>query len=145
MCNNRNNCGSQGDCCRLGVIPEKTIFKCGANSKTELQLEVERALEEKINLRNASREEAKQFYNSIKKEQMYLTKTAKENVFIDAETGIGYTMVDGSPVRISEEDEDEDFGTDFLSDKFYEADKKVESGEISCNLDNPEDCINCGS
>jgi hypothetical protein len=130
---------------RLGVMPEKTIFKCGANSKTELQLEVERALEEKINLRNASREEAKQFYNSIKKEQMYLTKTARANVFIDAETGIEYTMVDGSPVRISDEDEDEDFGTDFLSGKFAEADKKVESGEIKvCNLDD-EDCEACGS
>ena len=40
---------------------------------------------------------------------------------------------------------EEEFETDFLSDRFKEADKKVESGEISCNLDNPEDCENCGS
>lgn len=39
----------------------------------------------------------------------------------------------------------DDFGMDFLSDKFKEGDKKVANGEISCNLDNPEDCINCGS
>ena len=41
--------------------------------------------------------------------------------------------------------EDDEFGMDFLSDKFKEGDKKVANGEISCNLDNPEDCINCGS
>ena len=157
MCDNRNNCGNQGDCCRLGVIPEREVFKCGANSKTELQLEVERALQEKIDLRNASREEAKQFYNSIKEEQMYLTKKAGEdNVFIDAETGIEYTMVNGNPVRkeddvdenlpqIELDDVDDEFGTDFLSGKFAEADKKVESGEIQvCNLDD-EDCEACGS
>ena len=40
----------------------------------------------------------------------------------------------------------DEFGEmDFLSDKFTEGDKKVANGEISCNLDNPEDCINCGS
>ena len=158
MCNNRNNCNSKGDCCRLGVIPEKKVFKCGANSKTELQLEVERYLQEKIDLRNAFRaEEDKQFYNSIKKEQMYLTKKAgADNVFIDAETGIEYTMVDGSPVRNCDDvddvpllpdvpDLDDEFGTDFLSGKFAEADKKVKSGEIQvCNLDD-EGCENCGS
>ena len=113
-------------------MPERKVFKCGANSKTELQLEVERALQEKIDLRN----------NSIKKEQMYLTKIeGQDNVFIDAETGIEYTMVDGNPVK----KEDDEFGTDFLSGKFAEADKKVESGEIQvCNLDD-EDCEACGS
>jgi hypothetical protein len=55
-----------------------------------------------------------------------------------------WKIVDGNPVRVYPEVEEE-IETDFLSDKFYEADKKVESGEISCNLDNPEDCINCGS
>ena len=34
---------------------------------------------------------------------------------------------------------------DFLGDKFKEGDKKVESGKIKCNLDNPEGCENCGS
>jgi hypothetical protein len=128
------------------VIPERKVFNCGANSKTELQLEVERYLQEKIDLRNAFRaEEDKQFYNSIKKEQMYLTKKAgADNVFIDAETGIEYTMLDGNPVK-KEDDLDDEFGTDFLSGKFAEADKKVESGEIQvCNLDD-EDCENCGS
>ena len=47
--------------------------------------------------------------------------------------------------KIDPEPQDEFGDMDFLSDKFKEGDKKVESGEISCNLDNPEDCINCGS
>jgi hypothetical protein len=32
-----------------------------------------------------------------------------------------------------------------MEDRFAAMDAKVASGEISCNLDNPEDCINCGS
>jgi len=32
-----------------------------------------------------------------------------------------------------------------MEDRLAAMDAKVESGEISCNLDNPEDCINCGS
>lgn len=60
------------------------------------------------------------------------------------------TQTDGSETVIQYDGETtqeikDDFGMDFLSDKFREGDKKVESGEISCNLDNPEDCINCGS
>ena len=52
---------------------------------------------------------------------------------------------DGSNNQINVSDIDDEFGMDFLSDKFKEGDKKVANGEISCNLDNPEDCINCGS
>ena len=60
------------------------------------------------------------------------------------------TQQDGSKVEIKYDEEttkeiEDDFGMDFLSDKFKEGDKKVANGEISCNLDNPEDCINCGS
>ena len=47
--------------------------------------------------------------------------------------------------KIDPEPQDEFGDMDFLGDKFKEGDQKVESGEISCNLDNPEDCINCGS
>jgi len=32
-----------------------------------------------------------------------------------------------------------------MEDRLAAMDAKVESGEISCNLDNPEDCENCGS
>jgi hypothetical protein len=60
------------------------------------------------------------------------------------------TQQDGSETVIQYDGEttkeiEEDFGMDFLSDKFKEGDKKVANGEISCNLDNPEDCENCGS
>ena len=48
--------------------------------------------------------------------------------------------------RLIDLEEQDDFGgMDFLTPKFKEADKKVESGEIKCNLDNPEDCEACGS
>jgi len=50
-----------------------------------------------------------------------------------------------SEKKKQKEEQEDEFGTDFLSDKFKEADKKVESGEISCNLDDPEDCEACGS
>ena len=49
------------------------------------------------------------------------------------------------PIPAQPPKEDDEFGMDFLGDKFKEGDKKVESGEISCNLDNPEDCEACGS
>jgi hypothetical protein len=55
-----------------------------------------------------------------------------------------WKIENGNPVRVYKEVE-EKIETDFLSDRFKEADKKVESGEISCNIDNPEDCENCGS
>lgn len=32
-----------------------------------------------------------------------------------------------------------------MQDRLAAMDEKVRTGEISCNLDNPEDCINCGS
>ena len=32
-----------------------------------------------------------------------------------------------------------------MEDRLAAMDAKVASGEISCNLDNPEDCENCGS
>lgn len=55
-----------------------------------------------------------------------------------------WKIVNGNPVKVYKKVEEE-IKTDFLSDRFKEADKKVESGEISCNLDNPEGCENCGS
>lgn len=60
------------------------------------------------------------------------------------ENGDEWKFVDGNPVKVYNQKEEE-FEVDFLGDKFKDGDKKVESGEISCNLDNPEDCINCGS
>ena len=60
------------------------------------------------------------------------------------ENGDEWNVVDGNPVKVYNQKEEE-FDVDFLGDKFAEADKKVESGEISCNLDNPEGCENCGS
>jgi len=29
--------------------------------------------------------------------------------------------------------------------RLQEQEAKIESGEISCNTDNPEECLNCGS
>ena len=45
------------------------------------------------------------------------------------------------------DNEEEDQPTTELSmeERLAAMDAKVESGEISCNLDNPEDCENCGS
>jgi hypothetical protein len=41
---------------------------------------------------------------------------------------------------------EEEFNVDFLDQaKLKELDKKVETGEITCNLENPEECENCGS
>ena len=41
---------------------------------------------------------------------------------------------------------EEEFNVDFLDQtKRKELDKKVETEEITCNLDNPEECENCGS
>ena len=41
---------------------------------------------------------------------------------------------------------EEEFNVDFLDKtKLKELDKKVETGEITCNLDSPEECENCGS
>ena len=45
------------------------------------------------------------------------------------------------------DNEEEDQPTTELSmeERLAAMDAKVASGEISCNLDSPEDCINCGS
>ena len=32
-----------------------------------------------------------------------------------------------------------------MEDRLAAMDAKVASGQISCNVDNPEDCLNCGS
>jgi hypothetical protein len=40
--------------------------------------------------------------------------------------------------------EEEDIS--FLNtDRLKETEKKIETGELTCNLDNPEDCEACGS
>jgi hypothetical protein len=81
----------------------------------------------------------------------YLTKL-DEGLFINNETNELFTLKDGNFVPLensgaaqqSAEDDDE-FGFDFMSDRLAEADAKIESGEIVCNLDNPDDCEACGS
>ena len=86
-------------------------------------------------------EDIKDLKQYIKKINMVLRKVG-EKLF--DENNEEWKIVDGNPVKIYKEVEEE-IETDFLSDRFKEADKKVESGEISCNLDNPEDCEACGS
>ncbi len=44
------------------------------------------------------------------------------------------------------ENEKDDFNVDFLDKSRTEKlAKKIETGEITCNVDNPEACENCGS
>lgn len=39
---------------------------------------------------------------------------------------------------------EEEFDVSFLDqDKLKKQEEKIESGEISCNIDNPEDCESC--
>ena len=39
---------------------------------------------------------------------------------------------------------EEEFDISFLDqDKLKKQEEKIESGEISCNIDNPEDCESC--
>jgi len=41
---------------------------------------------------------------------------------------------------------EEDFDISFLDqDKLKKQEQKIESGEVTCNIDNPEDCEACGS
>jgi hypothetical protein len=48
-------------------------------------------------------------------------------------------------LKVMSKDKDE-FEVDFLDTKrAKELDDKVKSGEITCNLDSPEECENCGS
>jgi hypothetical protein len=80
-----------------------------------------------------------------------------KGLYENTEDGTYWKLVDGVylPTEFPGQDEDkeqidlddidDEFGADFLSGKFADADKKVESGEIKvCNLDN-EDCEACGS
>jgi hypothetical protein len=41
---------------------------------------------------------------------------------------------------------EEDFDISFLDqDKLKKQEQKIESGEVTCNIENPEDCEACGS
>jgi hypothetical protein len=41
---------------------------------------------------------------------------------------------------------EEEFNVDFLDkNRVKEQEDKIKSGEITCNMDNPEACENCGS
>lgn len=81
----------------------------------------------------------------------YLTKL-EEGLFINNETNELYTLKDGNFVPLENAgaaqqsaEGDDEFGFDFMSDRLAEADAKIDSGEIVCNLDNPDDCEACGS
>lgn len=67
----------------------------------------------------------------------------KENLFTD-EHGKYYEVSGGEFTPVNNPDESKDAELSF-EERLALMDKKVASGEISCNLDNPEDCINCGS
>lgn len=112
------------------VVPDPNDLPpiCGTYEVTELEKEMKR-------MRNA--QEAQK-------------AASIEPEWTDEGLKVTVTQHDGSETVIKYDEEttkeiEEDFGMDFLSDKFKEGDKKVANGEISCNLDNPEDCINCGS
>ena len=81
----------------------------------------------------------------------YLTKL-EEGLFINNETNELYTLKDVNFVPLENSgdakqsaESDDEFGFDFMSDRLAEADAKIDSGEIVCNLDNPDDCEACGS
>ena len=74
------------------------------------------------------------------------------NLFVEKETWKLYSLQDGEmrPVKdgcvISVIRFDE--GANALSDferRLAEMDEKIINGEITCNIDNPENCENCGS
>lgn len=76
---------------------------------------------------------------------MIFKKLSKyENLFLEKESEELYQLIGGEMQPIKD-------GVivlkqkDSLEDRLAAMDAKVESGEISCNTDNPEDCINCGS
>lgn len=76
---------------------------------------------------------------------MIFKKLSKyENLFLEKETEELYQLIGGEMQPIKD-------GVivlkqkDSFEDRLAAMDAKVESGEISCNTDNPEDCINCGS
>lgn len=67
----------------------------------------------------------------------------KENLFTD-EHGNHYEINGGEFTPVNNPDESKDAELSF-EERLALMDKKVETGEISCNLDNPEDCEACGS
>ena len=76
---------------------------------------------------------------------MIFKKLSKyENLFLEKETEELYQLIGGEMQPIKD-------GVivlkqkDSFEDRLAAMDAKVESGEISCNTDSPEDCINCGS
>ena len=80
---------------------------------------------------------------------MLLEKLNKyKNLFLDMESKELYQLVNGEmqPIKdgviVLKEQEQE---LDPFAERLRLMDEKVENGEISCNLDNPEDCVNCGS
>lgn len=90
---------------------------------------------------------------------MFKKLSKYKNLFLEEDTMELYQLLDGEMKPIEDGvlvlKQDYDFddilieNNDDFSDPFAERlklmDEKVENGEISCNLDNPEDCINCGS
>lgn len=90
---------------------------------------------------------------------MFKKLSKYKNLFLEEDTMELYQLVDGEmkPIEdgvlvLKQEFDFDDIlieNNDDFSDPFAERlklmDEKVENGEISCNLDNPEDCINCGS
>ena len=87
---------------------------------------------------------------------MMFKKLSKyENLFLEQESMELYRLVNGemkplqhdAVIGIKRNDLSNAYPKEELSmeDRFAAMDAKVASGEISCNLDNPEDCINCGS
>ncbi len=78
---------------------------------------------------------------------MLLEKLSKyKNLFLDQESKELYQLLGGEmqPIKdgviVLKEQE-----LDPFAERLRLMDEKVRKGEISCNLDNPEDCINCGS
>lgn len=70
-----------------------------------------------------------------------------KNLFLEKETKTLWQVENGQMVKIKygtiilrEEDPTQTF-----EQRLAEMDKKVESGEITCNIDNPDDCEACGA
>ena len=89
---------------------------------------------------------------------MMFKKLSKyKNLFLEQDSMELYSLVNGEMQPISNEaviqlqsSVNEEYKRVTLEamdmeDRLAAMDAKVASGEISCNLDNPEDCENCGS
>ena len=70
-----------------------------------------------------------------------------KNLFLEKETKTLWQVEKGQMQKIKygtiilrEEDPTQTF-----EERLAEMDKKVESGEITCNIDNPDDCEACGA